>query len=786
MRKNVLAAILATVISTGPCILAEAEDFSESVLAESNIEAEEKLSSESTQSAKRVGLLVLEEETLTSCQSSKVGHVWTLEDGTENRYVCQLCGEEKELLRGTGDIIAIGICGDQCYWSINQSGVLRIWGSGAMYSYGSPSSATTYSQGKMKLGLIPWMVFRGTSVKTIKVEKGVTSISEGAFACMNWENSKPFAYTQSISDISLPDTIEQIGEKAFWGVRCSSLTVPKSVKNWSEGFLNAASIDTVVFEDGIQQICKIGQNTVKKFVLPSSITTISERAFLGSRLLETVNLPYGITDIPTMAFSGCQKLKNIEIPASVTQIGQEAFDGCNALTSITIPSGVTTISYRAFSECENLKSITIPISVKVMDYINVLCDKLTDIYYEGSENEWNNITIYGSEYLDNVTIHYAKATPKVLISTDKENALSGECVQLTAKVDGGDGDYTYKFLICDANGNWYKLRDFEESNIFYWVTGTAGKKTIYVDAKDRAGTVIRGEIPFEVSDKKLTVDLSVSPSNSIITGSQIKLNATAAGGTGNYTYSFLIHNLENDTWYRWAFDKSAEHVWTANGSGNREFFAEVKDEAGTVVRSEAMKVTVKSAQTPLGITGKVSTSQVTEGNTVTLSASATGGAGDYTYSFLIHNLENDTWYRWAFDKNAEHVWTANGSGNREFFAEVKDAAGTVVRSEAMKVTVGSGSNTDPLRILASANQTQVASGTTVTISALAAGGSGSYTYSFLVHNLANDSWYRFGDFTTASSYTWTAGSAGTREFFVEAKDANGTVVRSSAVIIVVK
>ena len=72
------------------------------------------------------------------------------------------------------------------------------------------------------------------------------------------------------------------------------------------------------------------------------------------------------------------------------------------------------------------------------------------------------------------------------------------------------------------------------------------------------------------------------------------------------------------------------------------------------------------------------------------------------------------------------------------------------------------------------------------INASATGGTGNYTYSFLVHNLANDSWYRFGDFAAASSYTWTAGSAGTREFFVEVKDGNGTVVRSSAVIVDVK
>ena len=310
----------------------------------------------------------------------------------------------------------------------------------------------------------------------------------------------------------------------------------------------------------------------------------------------------------------------------------------------------------------------------------------------------------------------------------------------------------------------------------------AGSATITATTQDGSNVSATCEITV---CELLTVTGKASLSE-VTEGNSVTISANATGGTGDYIYSFLIHNLENDNWYRWAFDKNAELVWTARGSGSREFFAEVKDAAGTVVRSSAMKVTVKSAVTPLAITGKVSTSQVAAGKTVTISANAIGGTGSYTYSFLIHNLENDSWYRWAFDKSVEHIWTANGSGNREFFAEVKDTAGTVVRSTAMKVMVGNSDSTEKLQILALANKNQIAIGSTVTIRGLAAGGTGSYTYSFLVHNLTNDSWYRFGDFAEAFSYTWTAGNAGTREFFAEVKDSNGTVVRSSAIVIIVK
>ena len=89
----------------------------------------------------------------------------------------------------------------------------------------------------------------------------------------------------------------------------------------------------------------------------------------------------------------------------------------------------------------------------------------------------------------------------VSISADKKNATTGEAVKLSAKADGGTGNYTYKFLICDANGNWYKLRDFESSSEYTWTTGGAGKKTLFVDVKDSTGLVKRAELAYEVKSK---------------------------------------------------------------------------------------------------------------------------------------------------------------------------------------------------------------------------------------------------------------------------------------------
>ena len=391
----------------------------------------------------------------------------------------------------------------------------------------------------------------------------------------------------------------------------------------------------------------------------------------------------------------------------------------------------------------------------------------------------------------NMTVYaHWKANLSVTATVSNAELMVGENTVVQAHVSGGSGTYTYRYQIHNLETDgWSYVTEETASPTYTWIAQTAGKREFYVEVRDSNEEVVRSEavkVEVKAKEKPLSVTGKASVSE-VAVGNTVTISATAAGGTGNYTYSFLIHNLENDTWYRWAFDKNAQHVWTASGSGNREFFAEVKDAAGTVVRSASMKVNIKTYDVPLTITGNVSKHQVNAGEQVVIYAAVAGGSGNYTYSFLIHNLDTDAWYRFGdFGTASQYVWTANGSGNREFFVEVKDAAGTVVRSESLKVTVGNGSETGALQIHVSEDKNQVTSGDVVMINASATGGTGNYTYSFLVHNLANDSWYRFGDFAAASSYTWTAGSAGTREFFVEAKDGNGTVVRSSAVTIVVK
>ena len=132
---------------------------------------------------------------------------------------------------------------------------------------------------------------------------------------------------------------------------------------------------------------------VRRVNIPSGVTSIGVNAFLNYSSLESITIPDSVTSIGDSAFAFCSMLESIKIPNGVTIIESEVFLNCARLASITIPDSVTSIGDSAFQECMILASITIPDSVTSIG-VNAFqeCTRLANIYYKGTEEQWNAIT----------------------------------------------------------------------------------------------------------------------------------------------------------------------------------------------------------------------------------------------------------------------------------------------------------------------------------------------------------------------------------------------------------
>ena len=342
------------------------------------------------------------------------------------------------------------------------------------------------------------------------------------------------------------------------------------------------------------------------------------------------------------------------------------------------------------------------------------------------------------------------------------------------------------FTVQNASRATYSLNGAGAVSFTGSVTLTVGqntKDTVVIYAENASGTKTVTYTYTKAQSLELKV-VGTADASSVRVGDTVRLTANASGGSGNYTYKYIVQNVDTNTWSVLKdYDSSNTFTWIAGSAGNRNFYVDVKDGSGNVVRSSAINVKTVNTATPLSITGKASASNVTVGTNVTFTGTATGGSGAYTYSYLVLNKDNGEWYRFSdFKATNTLTWTATTAGNKAFYVEVKDSTGKVVRSSAINITVTS---SQPLSITGKASITNAAVGTNITFTGTATGGSGAYTYSYLVLNKDNGEWYRFSDFKAANTLTWTATTAGNKAFYVEVKDSTGKVVRSSAINITV-
>ena len=74
--------------------------------------------------------------------------------------------------------------------------------------------------------------------------------------------------------------------------------------------------------------------------IPDTVEIIGEGAFGGCKNLESITFPPSLKLIDEAAFFGCEKLSNVEIPAGLQRIETRAFAECSSLEDIDIPLGV--------------------------------------------------------------------------------------------------------------------------------------------------------------------------------------------------------------------------------------------------------------------------------------------------------------------------------------------------------------------------------------------------------------------------------------------------------------
>ena len=245
-----------------------------------------------------------------------------------------------------------------------------------------------------------------------------------------WDSA--FSYNKDIKSVRLPDAITQIPYKAFSGcTNLKNIRLPDSV--------------TQIDEDAFGN-CDLQEQVVQEIVSSDNITFIGSRAFEGNKNIYTVHIGKNVEYIQTETFNymstpsfhDCTNLTSITVsPENQTYTSINGLlcskDGRSLLYvpvgisgRLDVPAGIETIGGEAMHYALSIKIVHIPKSVKKIgsDAFPIEC---TDVYYDGTEEQWNEISIgknYNSDFPSGVTLHF---------TCEKHTYQNGVCTRCGAK-----------------------------------------------------------------------------------------------------------------------------------------------------------------------------------------------------------------------------------------------------------------------------------------------------------------------------------------------------------------
>ena len=220
----------------------------------------------------------------------------------------------------------------------------------------------------------------------------------------------------SLTFLTLPDTVETLGEFAFGNINTlNSINIPEKLTTADRAFAGSKKLNELRNKiEGIRIPDGMFENTgLTTFIVPSGIKEIGKYAFRNNKStaisfegpqegFKDVILPVGLTKIDSRAFESTE-IDYYDIPDTVSEIGDGAFRFNPNLKSIKLPSELKALKGYLFEGNKGMKLLVIPDKVESIDtnaFVNM--EGLENVYIPAS------VTNIGENLIankDKVTFH---------------------------------------------------------------------------------------------------------------------------------------------------------------------------------------------------------------------------------------------------------------------------------------------------------------------------------------------------------------------------------------------
>ena len=613
--------------------------------------------------------------------------------------------------------------------------------------------------------------------------------------------------TVAVESVSLDKTEAVLKEKET--VKLNATVLPENADNKNVHFTSDNDAVATVDDNGLVTALSSGEAVIT-VITEDGKKTAKCKITVEKEIIQLKTIT--ITNAPAELEKGAQVQLGIKyIPDNTTQSKSVEWKTSDASVAVVSSTGLVTakktgtVTITAVSKADS--SIQSKVTIKVLSHITGVTvtgpsgTLYTDTKYKFTakitpDDTTDNKTVIWSVSDSNIaqiatdgTLSFKKAGTVDVIATVKATSSNTIIKKLT--VTGVKRVINVSSVALDKTTVNLKKEETVKLNATIAPADADNKEVTYTSSNsavakvDNTGLVTAlssGEAVITVTTKdgsktascKVTVAKEIEPLaitvTSKISGNDYTFTANATGGNKDYTYKFIVYNRTTNSWgLVQSFGTANTCVWKKGSVGVRDFYVDVKDSNGTVVRSRAMTITINTEITPKPVITS-SASEVKVGDKITLKVSS--GDSTCSYKVIVYNKSTNQWGKIQdFGKNTTINWTAGSVGDREFYVDVKDAKGKVTRSKAVQVKVAS-------RIIINTNVTNTNGTYTFTASVP---GTTKFTYKFIVYNKTTKHWGLVQNFSNKNVCTWKAGSVGDRVFYIDVKDAEGKVTRSAPI-----
>ena len=351
-----------------------------------------------------------------------------LTEGYTGDRDCEVCGETVpgEAIPRTDHAFAEGVC-EICGW--REPGLYMFdqltlsWEEMEAMGYVDVqdgvllSTAGDYSMGTLVIGEDVNAIdgssgngFKGTNAAEVWIPRTVTRLGSYLLNHNTWVRDvvlycqidaipeSCFANSTALERVALPETVQVIGSNAFDS--CESLreiNLPEGLTDIGEEAFFYSGIEEVALPATLERIGAraFGATGLTHIELPASVAELGPELFAGSRSLVSADMSACEELGPVLAygmFKDCVSLAEVKLPPRLESFhaGYSTFEGYDrlALTELALPDGLYRLGEEHFGSVA-LERIVWPVSLT--DAGSLVSCPLKEIYYRGTEEQWNEV-----------------------------------------------------------------------------------------------------------------------------------------------------------------------------------------------------------------------------------------------------------------------------------------------------------------------------------------------------------------------------------------------------------